>query len=109
MKRIFAFAILAASFLAPHAGRAQSAPIANPKPSPATLAKYDRNRNGVLDPEGIAAKQADETASKDGTVTLSPFEVVTDRDTSYGALNSNSIAAINMQLLKAPVAADIFT
>jgi outer membrane receptor for ferric coprogen and ferric-rhodotorulic acid len=42
-------------------------------------------------------------------VVLNPFEVSTAKDTSYGALNSNSIAAFNMELLKAPVAADIFT
>jgi outer membrane receptor protein involved in Fe transport len=45
----------------------------------------------------------------DRAVVLNPFEVRTDKDTSYGALNSNSISAFNMELLKAPVAADIFT
>ena len=42
-------------------------------------------------------------------VDLNGHEVVTTRDTSYGALNSNSISRFNMELLKAPVAADIFT
>ena len=45
----------------------------------------------------------------DTPVQLSPFEVNTSKDTSYGALNSTSITAFNMQLLKTPVAADIFT
>src|SRR5437868_11514863 len=82
MKRISAHAIFVAVLFAPHAGRAQAvAPATTPAGNPA----------------------------KTETVVLSPFEVVTDRDTSYGALNSNSIAAVNMQLLKAPVAADIFT
>ena len=46
---------------------------------------------------------------KPETVTMNPFEVNTSRDTSYGALNSSSISAFNMELLKTPVAADIFT
>lgn len=46
---------------------------------------------------------------RDQVVELSPFEVSTSKDTSYGALNSNSISAFNMNLLKTPVAADIFT
>lgn len=45
----------------------------------------------------------------DSTVLLNPFEVSTEKDTSYGALNSNSISAFNMELLKTPVSADIFT
>jgi outer membrane receptor protein involved in Fe transport len=45
----------------------------------------------------------------DTAITMSPFEVNTSKDTSYGALNSTSITAFNMQLLKTPVAADIFT
>jgi outer membrane receptor protein involved in Fe transport len=47
--------------------------------------------------------------SDKAAVTMSPFEVNTSRDTSYGALNSTSITAFNLQLLKTPVAADIFT
>jgi outer membrane receptor for ferric coprogen and ferric-rhodotorulic acid len=81
-----------------------------PAPQPASvLAKYDVNRNGVLDPDELARKRSDDDAAQKGMVTLNPFEVRTDRDTSYGALNSNSISAFNMELLKAPVAADIFT
>ncbi len=73
------------------------------------LARYDRNGNGRLDPDELAAQRADADAAKGKAITLSPFEVRTDRDTSYGALNSNSISAFNMELLKTPVAADIFT
>ena len=57
---------------------------------------------------GVRAANRSSRAAAD-TVTLSPFEVRTDRDTSYGALNSNSISTFNMELLKTPVAADIFT
>lgn len=45
----------------------------------------------------------------DEAVVLSPFEVKTDKDTSYGALNSNSITRFNMELDKTPIVADIFT
>ena len=40
---------------------------------------------------------------------LDPFEVQTTRDTSYAALNSNSIARFNTELDKAPVSADVMT
>lgn len=80
-----------------------------PAPDAATLAKYDANKNGVLDPSEQSARQAADEAARRGVTTLNPFEVRTDRDTSYGALNSNSISAFSMELLKAPVAADIFT
>jgi outer membrane receptor protein involved in Fe transport len=40
---------------------------------------------------------------------MSPFEVKAEKDNSYGALNSNSITQFNVELLKTPVAADIFT
>src|SRR5688572_2134837 len=75
----------------------------------AVLTKYDTNKNGVLDADEVARKRSDDDAAAKGMVTLNPFEVRTDRDTSYGGLNSNSISAFNMELLKAPVAADIFT
>lgn len=45
----------------------------------------------------------------DDTVQMSPFEVRTDHDTSYGALNSNSITRFNTPLNRMPVSADIFT
>ncbi len=68
------------------AQRANATPAPAPAPAPAAAA-----------------------SGKDSAVVLNPFEVRTDKDTSYGALNSNSISAFNMELLKAPVAADIFT
>lgn len=40
---------------------------------------------------------------------LDPFEVRTDRDTSYGALNSVSITRFNTQLNKVPMSADVYT
>ena len=64
---------------------------------------------GLLSAAGPSDAQTAVTPAKQGTVTLSPFEVITSRDTSYGALNSNAISAFNMELFKTPVAADIMT
>ncbi len=47
--------------------------------------------------------------SKDEAIVLSPFEVRTEKDTSYGAINSNTVTLFSVDLLKTPVAADIFT
>ncbi len=90
-------------------GRAQSTTATTTEAQ--NLTKYDRNKNGRLDPDELAALRADEGRAPKAseTMVMSPFEVRTDKDTSYGALNSNSIGAFNMELLKTPVAADIFT
>src|SRR5579884_874142 len=48
-------------------------------------------------------------AEKDSVLKMDPFEVVTSKDTSYGALNSNSITRFNTELYKTPVVADVFT
>ena len=45
----------------------------------------------------------------DDTVLLSPFEVKSEADNSYGALNSNSLTQFNTSLHTTPVSADIFT
>jgi outer membrane receptor protein involved in Fe transport len=42
-------------------------------------------------------------------IILDPFEVKTEKDNSYGALNSNSIGLFSMELAKTPVVADILT
>ncbi len=62
-------------------------------------------------PLGSAAQPTNsgQVPTRDEVVALSPFEVNTSRDTSYGALNSTSISAFNMDLLKTPVAADVMT
>ena len=49
------------------------------------------------------------TAAGDETVNLSPFEVKADSDSSYGALNSNSLTAFRTALDHVPVTADIMT
>lgn len=61
------------------------------------------------DRPGESSSAASPAPSPGEAVQLSPFEVNTSRDTSYGALNSTSVTAFNTELLKTPVAADIFT
>jgi hypothetical protein len=75
--------------------RAQAAPNAQ------TLAKYDKNNNGRLDPDEVAAMQADDaraaqtpvaSGSSNGSnpdvVTLNPFEVDASKDIGYYAENT---------------------
>ncbi len=88
-----AFLILA--LLSPTFVRAQDA---------ATLAKYDTNHNGKLDPNEIAAMQADQAkvaqtpvtsgASKD-VVTLNPFQVDAGKDVGYYAENTLAGTRLN--------------
>jgi len=52
---LLASAVLAVGLLSPSTTWAQAA-----APSTATLSKYDKNNNGRLDPDEIAAMQADE-------------------------------------------------
>ena len=42
------------------------------------------------------------------TLFLNVFEVLADRDDSYGALNSNSITRFNTELAKLPISAEIY-
>ncbi len=108
---------------------AQSAPVAS---DAQTLAKYDKNKNGKLDPDELAAMQADEaraakavttttTAAEDKVVELSPFEVNAGADKGYSAENSmagtrlnskledlaNSISVVTKQQLQDTAAIDI--
>src|ERR1700676_2737226 len=87
-----AFLILALLF--PTLVRAQAAPDAQ------TLAKYDKNHNGILDPDEVAAMQADNakaaqtpvitapSSSSGDVVTLNPFEVDASKDIGYYAENT---------------------
>ena len=47
--------------------------------------------------------------ARDTAIELSPFEVRTERDDSYGAVNSTSITSFNAELGKLPISADIMT
>jgi hypothetical protein len=79
-------------------GYAQSAPSAAPSSSEI-----------VVQPDHRRPAFAASGKTADDAIKLNPFEVNTTKDTIYCALNSTSISAFNMQLLKTPVAADIFT
>lgn len=46
--------------------------------------------------------------NSDQVVTLTPFQVQADSDSSYGALNSNSVTNFNTELNRLPLSADIF-
>ncbi|MEO6567979.1 MAG: TonB-dependent receptor [Opitutaceae bacterium] len=81
---------------------------AAPAPTPAVLAKYDLNRNGVLDPSESATLEADQrkaaaavetkpSTNGDEPVTLSPFEVVSDSK-GYYATNTMSGTRFNSKL-----------
>jgi len=65
----------------------------------------------ALQCKSLAQSEANAVAqsSNDSVVQLTPFEIVSDKDNSYGAINSNSITRFNVELSKLPVSADIFT
>jgi hypothetical protein len=78
----------------------------------ATLAKYDKNNNGVLDPEELTAMHADDAkaagavqatpgataASSEEAIQLSPFEVNGGNDRGYAAQNTLSGTRLNSPL-----------
>ncbi|HVS51086.1 MAG TPA: TonB-dependent receptor plug domain-containing protein [Opitutaceae bacterium] len=84
---------------------------AAPAPDPRTLAKYDSNKNGRLDPDEVAAMQSDQAkaagavapadtasaAKPDDTVRLSPFEVKEDSK-GYYATTTMSGTRLNTRL-----------
>jgi outer membrane receptor protein involved in Fe transport len=71
----------------------------------------------ALSPAALRAQQAPApsraavppAAAKDEAVQLSAFEVRSEIDNSYGALDSNSLAAFRIELAKAPATAEVFT
>jgi hypothetical protein len=85
--------------------RGQTAPTA---PDPDTLAKYDRNKNGRLDPDELARMQAD-AAKNDGTITLTPFEVNTSKDRAYAAGNTLSGGRVDTPLAITPGSISVMT
>ena len=66
--------------------------------SAADLAKYDKNKNGRLDPDELAAMQADAAKSSDGVVQLTPFQVNTTKDSGYFAENTLAGSRLNTNL-----------
>ena len=99
-------ALLSASILTCAPTSAQSA--AAPAVDPVTLAQYDRNKNGVLDPNEMAAMQAEAAkgskvpveesrAKNDDVLELSPFQVSVS-DKGYLASNTLSGTRLNSKL-----------
>ncbi|MGH7957564.1 MAG: TonB-dependent receptor plug domain-containing protein, partial [Opitutaceae bacterium] len=86
--------------------------VAPSAPDSAALKKYDKNQNGRLDADELAAQQADEasatravvvTPNTSGeenkeTIALSPFEVRADQDKGYYGANTMSGTRLNSKL-----------
>jgi hypothetical protein len=87
---------------------AQVAPAS--APAAATLAKYDTNRNGKLDPNEVAAMESSQKAAVSAStavvaqpapeeiVALSPFEVVSDNNRGYFQSNTMSGTRLNSKI-----------
>jgi outer membrane receptor protein involved in Fe transport len=82
---------------------AQTAPAV----SPATLAKYDANKNGILDPSELAAMEAAE--GKNDAVLMNPFQVKTGQDKGYAAGNTLSGSRVDTPLKITPSSISVMT
>lgn len=80
-----------------------------PAPSAAALARYDTNKNGVLDPDEIARMSAEEAKVGDVPLTLTPFEVNTTKDRGYAAGNTLSGGRIDTPLALTPGSISVMT
>ncbi len=112
--RVFARLLVAALIsgnLAGVAAYGQSAlQASSPASDPKVLSRYDKNKNGKLDPDELAAMQADEAksakapvqggeeAKKDETLVMSPFEVNSGDDHGYAAASTLSGTRLNSKL-----------
>jgi outer membrane receptor protein involved in Fe transport len=99
LRTALAFVLLPALLLA------QTAPA----PGAAVLAKYDTNKNGVLDPEEIARQQQAEGRPPGDAILLTPFEVSTDKDVGYAAGNTLSGGRVNTPLAITPASISVMT
>lgn len=88
---------------------ASAAPAVAQGPDPMVLARWDRNRNGLLDPEELAASEAAAArarqavversdSSESETISLSPFEVRAEEDRGYYGANTMSGTRLNSKL-----------
>jgi hypothetical protein len=71
------------------------------------LAKYDKNKNGVLDAGERAQMEADE--DKSGAIVLSPFEVTTSKDRGYAAGNTLSGGRVDTPIAITPGSISVMT
>jgi len=106
--RLIVLALGCAGLIAPSAPAQTAAPTAAAVDARA-LARYDKNQNGRLDPDELAAKQADEAKAaalpataradkSDDIIELSPFQVNAEADKGYYAPNTLSGTRINTKL-----------
>ena len=90
-------------------GTCSAQSVLSPSVDAKTLAKYDKNKNGKLDPDELSALQADEAKAaaavstapgetRDEVVALSPFEVNSGSDKGYSAASSLSGTRLNSKL-----------
>jgi iron complex outermembrane recepter protein len=81
---------------------------ATPAPTAADLAKYDKNKNGVLDPDELLSKAKEEAAARD-TILMNPFNVSTDKDVGYTAGNTLSGGRVDTPLAITPGSISVMT
>ncbi|MEO6569376.1 MAG: TonB-dependent receptor plug domain-containing protein, partial [Opitutaceae bacterium] len=77
-------------------------------PDAVTLAKYDKNKNGVLDPAEVDQMRADEAKLGDA-IKLTPFEVSTSKDVGYAAGNTLSGGRVDTPIAITPGAISVMT
>jgi hypothetical protein len=80
-------------------------------PNAAALAKYDKNKNGALDPDEIAAMRADEATAegKSEAILLTPFEVNTSKDRGYFGGNTLAGGRADTPLKITPASISVMT
>ncbi len=103
-RSVLAGALAAALAMTPSLATAQSTANAADM---ATIAKYDANKNGVLDASELAAKSADEAkaaALAGGVVHMNPFEVVDQTDNSFVSSSVGTGGRLVLDLKDVPAA-----
>lgn len=90
-------------------GHLVAQPVSPSAVTPQQLARYDQNKNGVLDAAELAAmhaaeKKADSSVSTDDgerrsdIVTLNPFEVSTDKDDGFAGIDAGTATKLGLDL-----------
>ena len=79
---------------------------ATPSVSAATLAKYDKNANGLIDLDEQAKIDADAKVAGD-VVKLNPFEVTSDADRGFQSGSVGTTARMKVNLAETPVSYSI--
>lgn len=82
--------------------QAQSAGV--DKPDPATLARYDINKNGKLDADELRRKEAAAAARDEKVVEFSPFVVQVEKDDDFAAVASGDGTRLGLEIRDMPAA-----